>query len=48
MCIKFDSPDAMGMYYDSNHHGGLRSTHSFTMAPIYSNEGGYTAYGVAL
>lgn len=39
-----DVPGADVVYFDSSHHGGLRSTDSFTMTPIYSNEGGYGAY----
>lgn len=45
LCANFiDVPGAEVMYFDSSHHGGLRSTDTFTMVPVYSNEGGYIAY----
>lgn len=39
-----NTPGASVMYYDNNHHGGLRSSDAFSLVPVYSNEGGYTAY----
>ena len=39
-----DSSDISVTYFGNEHHGGLRNSDAFTMVPLYSNEGGYTAY----